>query len=191
MRLSRAGKLLVPGWNCCWWGEICARCEVWQNLKRQLWTLWDQTLSDRRIIQTAGQILNSTTQQDSLRKGKQNPTAHHCTLKPLSCLTTFEPLLTQFSDANIWNSLLFNQLVKNSGFICPRDWMEWRVNIWVVCRGDTGLMVGSKLWIVAAPPGSLAAPWGWWTLKMGLCNSKTNTCLFHPGLKPCNVLFRC
>lgn len=24
MRLSRAGKLLVPGWNCCW-GEIFAR----------------------------------------------------------------------------------------------------------------------------------------------------------------------
>lgn len=27
LRLSRAGRLLVPGWNCCW-GEICARCEV-------------------------------------------------------------------------------------------------------------------------------------------------------------------
>lgn len=76
---------------------------------------------DRRTVQAAGHIFKSTTQQDSLRKGKLSPTAHHCTLKPLMCLTTFEPVLTQFSDTNMSNLLLFSQLVKNSGCVCPGD----------------------------------------------------------------------
>lgn len=103
------------------WGEICARCEVWHSGMGAKAPLGPNLRFDRRIVQAAGHVFKSTTQQDSLRKGKQSPTAHHCTPKALTCLTTFEPVLTQFSDTNMSNLLLFSQLVKNSGCVCPGD----------------------------------------------------------------------